>query len=288
MLNLSDRNGNGHSSAGGSAPVVVAMSSAQVDRIQRRSHVAWVVEDPAGFAPMAHRIALAGREANEKVLFFGPADRQVSATLIGAVAEVSDPKAIFANGKFDSASMFDMFREKSEEARASGFTGLRVIADMDWLLPMEPSIDDIVGFELLLDRVCLELHATVVCAYRQESFVSRELICVSAVHPVVAAPKEPPYRFVSGDADTWYVSGEIDLLASSGFKATLEAAVSSPCTIDLSGLRFVDIGNLRQLALACASGNEVRLKRVPPLVKKIWNIAELDSIWPLDQAMANG
>src|SRR5579875_2400039 len=44
------------------------------------------------------------------------------------------------------------FAQQVEVARKEGYSGLMVVADNDWLLPLDLSVDEVVSFELLLDR----------------------------------------------------------------------------------------------------------------------------------------
>jgi hypothetical protein len=104
---------------------------------------------------------------------------------------------------------------------------VRVIADMDWLLPAKPTTEAIVDFEVLLDRVVAELDATVVCAYRSSSFSRETIRDVLAVHPTwFGHDEEPRFGFVSAGPDGWRLSGEVDLAVRSASAAALNAASS--------------------------------------------------------------
>ena len=109
---------------------------------------------------------------------------------------------------------------------------------MDWLLPEPPPVEMIAVFELLLDRLACQLDITVVCAYRHSSFDTAATAAALSVHRAQSGreEEEPPYRLVSGTAQTWRLAGEIDLSAGPAFAAALSAAADlGDCIVDVAG-----------------------------------------------------
>lgn len=216
----------------------------------RPGHVCWVVGDGGSYASTATAMLRRGASSGGKPVAFGPASGRALELLAAEAAVTADPARDFlGGGPLEPDAMFRMFRAQTELARTEGHERLCLVADMDWLLPLEPSAEDIVAFELALDRVVAELDATVVCAYRTETFAPDDLVDVCAVHPEQLGGHEPgPFRFVA-DGSGWRLSGEVDNAVADVFRTALRtAAADDSCTIDVRELDFIDCAGLRQIA----------------------------------------
>ena len=116
------------------------------------------MDKPADYLERAARLLVQGESTGQKTVLFGPELSGDLNALRPAAAVVADPYVAFLNkGALEPEAIFAAFREQTAAARAQGFSSLRVVADMDWLLPAHPDIDAIVGFELLLDRLVGEI-----------------------------------------------------------------------------------------------------------------------------------
>jgi len=67
---------------------------------------------------------------------------------------------------FDPDEMLAFVRQQVGEARAAGFPGLRVAADMTWTLVDHPGSDRFLEFESRVDEVFRELPVGALCQYR--------------------------------------------------------------------------------------------------------------------------
>ncbi|MCA1832167.1 MAG: MEDS domain-containing protein [Actinomycetota bacterium] len=248
--------------------------------IAPRSHVCWVVADAMTYEAMAVEMLIKGRESGEKIFAFGPADSESRKALRHVGALVADPYTDFlGGGAFDPEAMFTMFRAQMDAARAEGWDGLRVVADMDWLIPTGATTEEVVAFEARLDSVVHELGATVVCAYRAETFDADAIDGIAAVHPVVSGA-DPAFQLVSTGAGRWRLSGEIDFSALASLDAALEAITREPAVIDLADLRFIDCAGMRSLARTLAS-SEIRLTHIPRFLRRQWDLTGLSALAPL-------
>jgi anti-anti-sigma factor len=260
------------------------LDESELEQIPQGAHVGWVVTDSTTYTRVARAILAQGAELGEKLVAFGPEGSDALVDLTPDVAIAADPRIAFLDGdRLDPDRMFAMFHEQVDLAREEGFTGLRLVADMDWLLSASPTASDVVAFELLLDRVVGELGATVVCAYRTSSFPSETVTGTLAVHPVVSGSEEPQFRLVAGDSDAWELSGEVDIGVADSFGAAIRAAAGSGgCIVDVGGLEFIDVASVRTLAEACATGGEaVRLRKVSPSLRRLWALGSFDEVGPL-------
>jgi hypothetical protein len=190
------------------------------------------VRDPATYVERAAAILAQAAEFGEKPLLFAPDGNDDRDALAPLATVVADPgPAFLGGGRLDPDVMRRVFRDQMAEARTKGYRGVRVVADMDWLGPVDPSTEDTVGFELLLDRHVRELGATVVCAYREQSFDVEALTGALCVHPVGAGyGSPPPFRLVGAEDGWWRLSGEVDASA---------ARAADPAPIRIAGARPV-------------------------------------------------
>lgn len=246
------------------------------------SHVCWVVDEPGAYVAQAGAILAEGGRRNEKPFVFGPRDSADLATLRGSASRAGDPAVdVLGGGPLAPETMFAMFHEQTAAARDEGYRGLRLVADMDWLLPGQPTTAAIVGFELLLDRVVAERGATVVCAYRTGSFPADAVVSAQAVHPHdLGVAEPPPFRLVAGPDGTWQLTGEVDAASAASFRAALTAAgADGVCVVDVSGLDFIDVAGMRAVVGAArTSGATVRLVHARPLLARAWRAAAFDEV----------
>jgi anti-anti-sigma factor len=256
--------------------------------LNKGGHVAWVVGDETSFAPVAAALIEQGVELGEKVIVFGPQDAKTLLELGPKAAAAADPHTAFlGGGPLVPDRIFEAFREQVAAARAEGFGGLRIIADMDWLLPSSPSVEDLVEFELLLDRVVADLGATVVCAYRSSSFPQDTQSAAVSVHPICTGTASPQFSMVAAGSG-WALSGEIDIGVAQCFRAAITAVCrESTCVIDVGGVEFIDVSSLAMLAEACRSaGMPVRLAGVPRNVRRLWEAGDFERIARLEEVPA--
>jgi anti-anti-sigma factor len=263
--------------------VRVAEDFSELADLAPGNHVCWIVDEPSTYGAGASAVLADAQRWNEKPVVFGPAgtDRDRLGHL--AVLAADPWEALLGDGPPDPATMVAMFEEQTALARSEGYHGVRLVADMDWLLPACPSTADVVGFELLLDRHAKRLGATIVCAYRTCSFDVGALTGALCVHPIaVGADDEPAFRLVAGDAETWQLAGEIDLASSSRFRSAITTAIDNgPLVVEASGLQFIGLAGLRELARAGrTAGRKVTLVGAPPVAKRCWDVAGLADAVP--------
>jgi anti-anti-sigma regulatory factor len=248
------------------------------------SHVCWVVDDDAGYRERAATLLDDGKAAGQKTAVFGPSTSAALAELRSAAAIVADPYVDFLErGPLEPERMFAMFCEQSARARDEGYDGVRVVADMDWLLPAWPSRSAIIEFELLLDRVVSELDATVLCAYRRSSFDDSAIDGVLCVHPQWTGHRdEPPFCLVARDPHTWELCGEVDATVLPEFTSVLATAtMQGPRVIDAAGLEFIDVAGMRAIArTARAADATIELRRTRTSLRRYWRLAGFDEFAP--------
>jgi anti-anti-sigma regulatory factor len=247
-------------------------------------HVCWVVDDEATYIDMAEAFLAQGRADRRKTVAFGPEGSDVLRALAATALMSVDPRTAFLDdGPLQPDTMFTMFRAQTAQARREGYTGLCLVADMDWLLPMRADIEAVVRFELLLDQVVGELGAVVVCAYRRSSFDSAAIEGVMAVHPESLGDAEPPqFRFLSQGPGTWRLSGEVDLAVAPAFEAAFQAAAAQGrCLVDVDELHFVDVAGMRAMASVGRDVDErILLRGAAAALRRTWRLLHFHELAP--------
>ncbi|MCW2603188.1 MAG: hypothetical protein JWN61_1323 [Pseudonocardiales bacterium] len=245
------------------------------------AHVCWVVDDAAGYTADAAALLEHGVRLGQRPIAFGPEHSAALAELdLEGLIRLDPYVAVLDGGSLDADTMLAMFREQSALAKSQGFSGLRVVADMDWTRPAQAGTASIVAFESLLDRLVHVLAATVVCAYRRSSFDADAVDAFLMVHPQQSGRADPPaLRFVATGVDAWKLAGELDRAAATMIAAALAAAAcaESDCVLDVSELSFVDVAGMRAIAdTARAAGARIQLRGATAALRRYWRLAGFD------------
>jgi anti-anti-sigma factor len=245
-----------------------------LDQLAMGGHASWTVHDDESYLTGVERLLGLAEQRSEKAVLFGPEPTTLPAGLTRRPAACADPRTAFLDGgPLVPATMFAALGHQIDLARRDGYSGLMVVADMDWLLPLEPSQDEIISFELLLDRCISEVGATVVCAYRSNSFDPQTLTGTACVHPTDADQQPPLFRLVADTATGWRLSGEVDRANAHEFQAALHAAAGDEgCDIEISGLEFIDASGMRVIA-AEASTSTICLLGARPIIRRSWKVS---------------
>lgn len=242
-------------------------------------HACWVVKDPREYEVLGTAVLRAAANSNEMPVMFGP-DASGSQGPLSQVAVMSaDPRIAFLDGgSLNVTGLCGALDSHLRLARSKGFDGIRVVADMDWLAPAEPSANDLIAFELLLDRTVQRLGSTVVCAYRTSTFDGRAVSAAGCVHPVWAAHQSPPqFTLVAGEDGRWMLAGEVDVMVRDAFRTALRtAANNAPCIIDASDVEFLDVAALREIVQICSlQDRPLRVVNAPRIVLRAWRALRL-------------
>ncbi len=239
------------------------------------SHVCWPVDDPDTYVETAAQLLRDGRDANEKPVALGPDGSALQALSgEGPFTTINSSVGFLATRPLATESIFAALRQRSRIATDEGYRGLRLVADMDWLLPMRPTLEGVVAYELLLDRVVKELGATVVCAYRCSSFDCNTLTGVRCVHGTSLDDEVvPPFRLHAGAGAGWELSGEVDCSVAGAFSAAFMAAAAGSARVaDVSRVTFIDVTGMRTIVTAAKVCGGLRLVGASSLFRRSWEL----------------
>jgi MEDS: MEthanogen/methylotroph, DcmR Sensory domain len=245
------------------------------------SHACVVVESPTRFEQWTAACLAEGVRRQEKPLRFGLQTDPVTKANDVSLPPVDPRVAVFAGGPVDPKVMDAMLRKETATARSGGYQGLRLVADMDWLLALPPSRAEVAAFELLLDEVVADLGITVACAYRTARFDAITIAEVAAVHPLTLGtpPIDLGFRLWNVAGGTWEVSGEVDHSNAEPFRRALTTAASrsSSLWLRVAGLRFMAVAGIQAIVHVARTRPDLRLmiEDASSLLRRCWMLLDL-------------
>lgn len=212
---------------------------------------------------------------------------QVSAGPASAAGQlvIEDFAAAYGQpGELDLAAMEAGFRTAARRARADGFGGLRVAAEMGDFARSIGSVDRLLDWERRCTPLQREEGITSVCQYDQRRFSRAQAAAIAHEH-AGASPEfapEPPVRFSVSNAP-WglIVTGELDLACRTVFGRVLQArlAASPWLQLDVGGLAYAEAGALAviyQSAATLVAVGGIIVTRAPAQLLRVIDLAGFD------------
>lgn len=193
------------------------------------------------------------------MLYVGPPFRmkKIRAEFGDHGLRLADAQATYLHaGRFAPERTVPFYTAAVQDALASGYTGVRIAADMDWAQVLsDRDIGRLVDYEREIASVFGGLPATIVCQYDTRTFGQAVLDRLASAHPCTAMPA--PLHTGSFlriarryDPPGLVVEGELDLSNNGSFKEALHALLQSKepvLHIDASGVRFMDAHTIGML-----------------------------------------
>ena len=259
-------------------------------------HVCWVYDDPRDLEAAAGRFLAGGLARGERLLVvgdgmigalhretlpFGGTDALVDT---GALEILDLTKAYECGEGFTPEQQLDFYDAATRRARADGFTGLRVAAEVTALAADPDTRAELVRWEHLADSfVARGSGFSAMCAYRGD-LGQEALDEVAAVHPVVYGPQGIPAFQVFSDEDRVVLTGSIDVFTADRLHRVLadSPAARGGGVLDLGRLEFVDVAGCRVLARwAAGLDGPLRVAGSSRLVQRMWRLLDLDRLAPV-------
>lgn len=246
-----------------------------VQGAERGEHLCGLHSDPDGRARLVQAFAAAALGAGDRLLYLcAHADgrTRVGRTLEGAVP---DAAAMLRNGQIvvlrprpadapDAGRlpqrMAAMLRTQADRARADGYPGLRVTAEMDGVLERCGSVDELLRLEHLCADQMRRCGIIGLCQYGRPAIRAATLARIAAAHSGVARDdgRRPLALLVTvAHGGGLRVEGEVDRSNAHLLAAALRsrAAVEDPLCVDLSALGFVDLSGIRAIREVADEGD---------------------------------
>ncbi len=278
-----------------------------VDRLLPGDHVCWTFDDHERHLRALVRFVRTGLAHGDQVLYFtdtflppaflaaaqayGVEVRQPLST--GQLRVTGADGSYLASGPFEPERALKGWTTAIDQARADGYGGLRVAADMGWTVRPVVDVDRLARYEAQANQIFSGGYAMALCCYDRRLFTHAELERISAAHPGAATAG-------AGSLEEWapllrmrrtprglVLNGAADRTNAEALAAVVEplvtevlAADASPApaaghtshtsddgdaggavVIDVTGLTFADLATARLLAGAVeAAAGRLRLE----------------------------
>jgi ABC-type transporter Mla MlaB component len=270
-------------------------------------HLCWVYDDPSSFVHAALRYLAEGVAHGERLLCIGDGlddELRAAGEPFGSIDElVAEGMLSFQSvgdtyvdgGPVSPADQWAFYDAAVRAARAAGYRGLRVVAEITALARSASGRAGLVAWEHLADEYIASGSGMVaMCAYDRGALDAEAVADVTAVHPQVHAPLDPPSFRIWFDGSHVAIAGMVDTFGAARLARVLAASpVTGPTAVlDLSGLEVVDVGGCRTLAAWARSladrGIRLRVQGAPRAVVRIWRLLGMDGPAPVTFAGAVG
>lgn len=213
--------------------------------------------------------------------------------LVQALAEdqiqLARPQESYLDGgSFDADRMIDRTRSAIASARRDGFSGLRLVVDMGWVVTSQTDLRAVIDYEDRIDGLLVETGTAAICNYGRERFHMPEMRNAECVHQLVLGERDPdggapsPLLIERGRGGEIVLRGEADNVSCHSLSRSLAAEVTRTehLRLDLRDLSFVGAAGMQAIRAAAESvqaiGGDVTLTSPRPAVRQIVDLMGLD------------
>ena len=269
---------------------------ADLGSLEPGTHLCAFHHDDRQLARLAATFVGQGLSAGDQLLYVAT-DEQADALLGSLPGHLQAPDAL-ATGQLqvrsfaeaygtrrpdDLGTVAEGFRAAAERARKEGFPALRVAAQMDDLVPLLGSGQEVLRWERMATGLQHELGVSSVCLYDVDRLDDGFADLLAREHAGLSPElsDSPLASFLAVD-EPWglRISGEVDISNRDLLHRALlsRARVMPRLHLDLAGLTFADVGALSRLhAVAAGLGDDgwLVLAEAPALVRRALDITGL-------------
>jgi hypothetical protein len=250
------------------------------DDLAPHDHVAWYGDGAEDLYALATTALADGARRGEKLMFVAAdpdADRlggidDLDRLLDGGQLEVVDTRDVYgANGSFSASAQLATFEGVLADALASGYSGIRVVADNTPLVSgSEEHFQHWLKWEQVTDRFQAQSNVTGICYFDRGAICEERQSDLASLHPVrVANGAEPPFSFfVDGDAVA--ITGTLDAWSADQFRRILGASPGvRELVVDLSHAEFVDHRAVLALSSIASPERSINVRGAPGIVRRM-------------------
>ena len=273
------------------------LATATLADVAPGTHLCAFYDNDEQLARIASTFVARGLAAGDRLLYIAADDDAATSMLSSLLGE--DPSChALANGQLDIQAFGDVygdvhtgdfatieagFRAAAEQARKSGFPGLRVAAEMGDFARFLGSSEEVLRWEQRSTALQRDLGVSSVCQYDLRYLEADDAARLAAEHEALAPDRDdPPMATFSAVGEPWglKVAGEVDIANREALIRAIRsrAEVSPRVHLDLAELTFADVGTLsrlRSLAAALPHDGHLVLRRPPDLLRRILAITGL-------------
>jgi signal transduction histidine kinase len=171
----------------------------ELTKLKQGDHICSIYEKPSERLAVAVRFIVDGLARRERCIYIVD-DSTVEEVLQaltasgvdvveerqrGALRVLTRQDTCLRAGEFVPQAMIEVIRQAEAEALADGFSGLRQMGEMTWVLGPEPGCDRLIEFEALFDQSFKNSKTVGMCHFNRSRFDAPFLHDVFLTHPVV-------------------------------------------------------------------------------------------------------
>ena len=164
--------------------------------LETHRHVCWLYDTAGERMAVAHAFLLGALAAGFRAIYVcgdddpGDVREQLArrglavddAAAAGALLILTADGTYLQDGIFSSERMLGLLDDTVEQALDDGFAGIRVCADMSWVLEMA-AVEDVLGYESLCNQFVKSCRATGLCLFDRARFPPALLDRFGRTHP---------------------------------------------------------------------------------------------------------
>ena len=247
-------------------------------------HVCWLYDAGESIAEAAQGYFRAGLTRGDRLMWVGDdfahrvglpgADTLVAE---GALQLLPQSPSYEARQRFAGAEQYAFYDAATRQARAEGYTGLCVVAEVTATTADPDRCAELIRWEHLADRfIAGGSGMTAMCLYENDALRAETAAELATVHAWTrASGGEPPFR-VWFDGARLCLTGSVDTFNAARLESVLATTPSDDgaVVLDLTELEFADAAATRTLARWALGLRRrdmpVRLEGTPRFLRKIW------------------
>jgi hypothetical protein len=230
-------------------------------------HVGWVYQGSSEFAALAVPYLSEGAALGEKLVYIAeepdPDDlSQLDAVVAAGALQIASVAEIYgSDGIVDPPSQLATFMAVLADAKAAGYTGVRVAADNSSLIVDEKRMKAWIQWEIVADHAAAGHDFTALCAFSKDKVREDMLRQIAAVHPLSSASGPIPQFRLFSDGQAMHVEGRVDAHAITQLWLALETLPErASVVLDLATARLMGPGVLAGLTQLCDCGIGVTIR----------------------------
>jgi anti-anti-sigma regulatory factor len=184
--------------------------------------------------------------------------------------------------RFVPADQLAFYDAATRQARADGYHGLCVVAEVTEMAADPHRRADLVEWEHMADRFIADGSGmSAMCLYEGDRLPEETVTELATVHPWNHTSEEPPF-VVWFDGERLRLAGCVDTFHADRLGAVLQTTPveGAEVVLDLADLEFVDAAGTRVIARWAqgmrARGVAVRLARAPRFFVRVWRLLGFD------------
>jgi MEDS: MEthanogen/methylotroph, DcmR Sensory domain len=236
-------------------------------RMQPHDHVGWVYQGSSEFAALAVPYLSEGAALGEKLVYIAeepdPDDlSQLDAVVDAGTLQIASVAEIYgSDAVIDPPSQLATFMAVLADAKAAGYTGVRVAADNSSLVGDEKRMKAWIQWEIVADHTAAGHDFTALCAFSKDRVREDVLRQIAAVHPLSSASGPIPQFRLFSDGQAMHVEGRVDAHAITQLWLALETLPErASVVLDLATARLMGPGVLAGLTQLCDCGIGVTIR----------------------------